>query len=60
MYGIDYMLGSQLINEITAWDGQKAFNLMSLPLPKAGELESDDEKQAREIVEACLQKEFWV
>ncbi|MCJ1283978.1 hypothetical protein MMC26_003309 [Xylographa opegraphella] len=58
VYGIEYMVGSQLINEITAWDGQKAFRLMSLSLPKEGELESEEQKEARQIVEACLQKSF--
>jgi len=58
IYAIDYMVGSQLINEMTAWDGHKAFELMSLPLPKEGEVESAEQKQAREIVEACLQKSF--
>ncbi len=58
VYGIEFMVGSQLINEITGWDGQKAFNLMSLSLPKEGEVESAEQKQAREIVEACLQKSF--
>jgi hypothetical protein len=58
VYAIEYMVGSQLINEMTAWDGQKAFHLMSLPLPNDGEVESSEQKQAREIVEACLQKSF--
>ncbi|KAK7746616.1 hypothetical protein SLS62_009337 [Diatrype stigma] len=58
VYAMDYMEGSQLINEITAWDGNKAFRLMSLPLPKEGEPESADQRQAREIVEACLQRSF--
>ena len=58
VYAIDYMVGSQLINEITGWDGQKAFNLMSLSLPKETEVESAEQRQAREIVEACLQKSF--
>ncbi|KAI1076840.1 hypothetical protein F5B20DRAFT_553928 [Whalleya microplaca] len=58
VFAIDYMVGSQLINEVTDWDGRKAFYLMSLPLPKDDELESDEQKQAREIVEACLQKSF--
>lgn len=59
VYGIEFMVGSQLINDITGWDGgQKAFNLMSLSLPKGGEVESTEQKQAREIVEACLQKSF--
>jgi hypothetical protein len=58
VYGIEFMVGSQLINELTAWDGQKAFKLMSLSLPKEGEVESAEQKQAREIVETCLQKSF--
>lgn len=58
VYAIDYMVGSQLINDFTAWNGQKAFDLMSLSLPKEGEKESAEQKQARENVEACLQKSF--
>lgn len=58
VYAIEYMVGSQLINEFTRWDGQKAFHLMSLSLPREGEVESAEQKQAREIVEACLQKSF--
>lgn len=58
VYGIEFMVGSQLINEITDWDGRKAFNLMSLSLPKGGEVESMEQKQGRGIVEACLQKSF--
>jgi hypothetical protein len=58
VYGIEYMVGSQLINDLTAWDGKKAFKLMSLTLPKEGEAESADQKLAREIVETCLQKSF--
>ncbi|KAL8830935.1 MAG: hypothetical protein Q9170_005509 [Blastenia crenularia] len=58
VYAIDFMDGSQLINDITAWDGRKAFQLMSLMLPKDGETESDEQRQAREIVERCLQRSF--
>ena len=58
VYSIEFMVGAQLINEMTEWDGQKAFQLMSLSLPKVGEVESAEQKQAREIVEACLQKSF--
>ncbi|KAI0885038.1 uncharacterized protein GGS22DRAFT_162568 [Annulohypoxylon maeteangense] len=58
VYGIDYMEGSQLINVFTGWDGRKAFELMSLALPKDGEVESAEQKQAREIVEGCLQRSF--
>jgi hypothetical protein len=60
VYGIEYMVGSQLINVMTGWDGKKAFNLMSLSLPKEGEVEIPEQKQAREIVEASLQKSFGV
>lgn len=58
VYAIDYIVGSQLINEITAWDGKKAFELMSLPLPGEGEAETKEQKMARDIVEQCLSKSF--
>lgn len=58
VYAIEFMMGSQLINKITAWDGRKAFELMSLSLPKAGEAENEEQKQARHIVEECLSKSF--
>jgi hypothetical protein len=58
IYAIEYMEGSQLINEFTAWDGRKAFKLMSLSLPKGNEVESAEQRQAREIVEACLSRSF--
>ena len=58
IFAIEYMEGSQLINEFTAWNGKRAFDLMSLPLPNEGELESDDQKEARIIVESCLQRSF--
>jgi hypothetical protein len=58
IYAIEYMVGSQLINEYTSWNGQRAFDLMSLPLPSPGTEESEDQKLAREIVQACLQKSF--
>ena len=58
VYAINFMEGSQFINEFTVWDGQKAFDLMSLPMPKGGEEESDGQRQAREIVEACLSRSF--
>lgn len=58
IYAMDYMVGSQLINDMTAWDGPRAFELMSLSLPLDGESESHDQRKAREIVEACLGKSF--
>jgi len=58
VYAMDYMVGSQLINVFTEWNGPKAFELMSLPLPNMDEVESDEQKQARDIVEGCLQQSF--
>lgn len=58
VYVMDYMMGSQLINEITEWNGPRAFDLMSLRLPDEAHEESSDQKAAREIVEACLSKSF--
>ncbi|KAK1139701.1 hypothetical protein N8T08_000508 [Aspergillus melleus] len=58
IFGIEYMVGSQLINDMTAWNGAKAFELMSLPMPQKGENESDDQRFARKIVEACLSTSF--
>lgn len=54
----EFMAGSQLINEYTAWNGTRAFDLMSLPLPAKGETESADQHLAREIVENCLARSF--
>ncbi|QSZ34958.1 hypothetical protein DSL72_007820 [Monilinia vaccinii-corymbosi] len=58
VYAIEYMEGSQLINEITAWDGRRAFDLMSLSIPRDGEVESTQQMEARGIVEACLKRSF--
>ncbi|KAJ5919141.1 Capsular polysaccharide synthesis [Penicillium verhagenii] len=57
-YAINFMEGSQLINELTAWNGQDAYDLLSLSMPKDGEKESELQKKAREIVEACLSRSF--
>ncbi|KAI1819774.1 hypothetical protein F4861DRAFT_110749 [Xylaria intraflava] len=58
VFAIDFMVGSQLINELTNWDGPRQFELMSLPLPGEGEAESADQRRAREIVEQCLTRSF--
>ena len=58
VFCIEYVEGSQLINDMTGWNGKKAFDLMSLSLPKEGEVESTAQKQARGIVETCLQRSF--
>lgn len=59
-YTMEYMVGSQLINEMTGWDGNRAFALMSLKLPAEGSAETGDQKLARAIVEACLAKSFGI
>jgi hypothetical protein len=58
VYGIEYMGCSQLINELTNWDRRRVLELMSLRLPKEGEVESADRRLVRAIVEACLQRSF--
>ncbi|KAI1127257.1 hypothetical protein F5Y10DRAFT_243224 [Nemania abortiva] len=58
VYAIDFLVGSQLINELTAWNGPRQFELMSLSLPKGREDETADQKQAREIVVNCLTRSF--
>lgn len=58
IFAMDYMVGSQLINEFTSWNGPRAFELMSLSMLKEDEAESEDQKKAREIVEACLTRSF--
>ena len=58
VYAIDFIVGSQLINEMTAWNERKVFDPISLSLLKEGEVESGEQKEAGEIVEACLQRSF--
>ncbi|KAL9008270.1 MAG: hypothetical protein Q9173_006589 [Seirophora scorigena] len=58
IYSMDFLEGGFLINDFTQWDGRKAFHLMSLPLPRAGEEESEEQQLARNIVEACLRRSF--
>ncbi|KIM42552.1 hypothetical protein M413DRAFT_444269 [Hebeloma cylindrosporum] len=58
VYGIECAVGSQLIYNMTGWDGKRAFDLMSLSLPKEGEVAITEQEQAKELVEACLQKSF--
>jgi hypothetical protein len=43
VYGIEYMGCSQLVNELADWNGRRALELMSLQLPKEGEVESADQ-----------------
>lgn len=58
VYAFDFMVGSQLINEFTDWNGEHAFQLMSLSIPKQGETENTEQKLAREIVQGCLSRSF--
>lgn len=39
---------------MTSWSGQRQFDLLSLPLPKPGEVETDDQAFARRIVEKLV------
>ncbi|CAG8403784.1 unnamed protein product [Penicillium salamii] len=57
-YAIEFMEGSQLINDLTAWNGQEAFDLLSLPIPKEGVRVSEKQQKACGIVEACLTRSF--
>ncbi|PMD48947.1 hypothetical protein L207DRAFT_540010 [Hyaloscypha variabilis F] len=58
IYGIEEAEYFDLINEMTGYDGETAFKLMSLQLPERVDFENDDQRLAREIVGACLQKSF--
>lgn len=58
IYAMDYMERSQLINVYTQWNGPRAWELMSLPLPADGAEETEDQKLAREIVVGCLQRSW--
>ena len=58
LFAMDYMVHSQLINDYTAWNGPRAWELMNLSLPKKGETESENQKLARTIVENCLSRSF--
>ncbi|KAA1473556.1 hypothetical protein DENSPDRAFT_279719 [Dentipellis sp. KUC8613] len=60
VYALEFMAGAQLVNELTAWDGRRAFELLSLSLPRSdeGEEEGGDQAKAREIVEQCLARSF--
>jgi hypothetical protein len=58
VFAIDFMSGAQLVNEFTAWNGFRAYEVMSLRLPAPGETETPDQAQARTIVEECLKRSF--
>ena len=58
VYAMEFMVASQLINQHTAWDGRRAFELMSLKMPSSEESETDNQRQARIIVEDCLSRSF--
>lgn len=58
VYAIEFMVGSQLINQHTAWDGSLAFDLMSLSVPQSDGAESDQQVKARGIVDDCLSRSF--
>jgi hypothetical protein len=58
VYAIEFMVGAQLYNQYTSWNGQLAFDLMSLPVPEKGKPETAEQEKAREVVEGCLGRSF--
>lgn len=58
VYGIEDFDYSDLINEMTGWNGEEAFKLLSLRLPAEGDVESEDQRLARELNQACLKRSF--
>ncbi|KAL2068457.1 hypothetical protein VTL71DRAFT_16555 [Oculimacula yallundae] len=58
VYAIEFIVGAQLINDLTAWDGQKAFDLLSLQMPQEEGKENDEQATARNIVVQCLTRSF--
>lgn len=52
------MVGSQLINSMTNWNGTRAFKVMSLWVPREGYEETEDQGQAREVIIECLTGSF--
>jgi len=58
VYGIEDVRYSDLVNQMTGWNGGTAFKLLSLRLPAEGDVEGEDQRLAREIVEACLRRSF--
>lgn len=58
VYGIDFMSGSQLINELTDWNGRAQFDLMSRKMPERGAKEDDQQKKARDIIQTVLQNSW--
>ncbi|EMD85400.1 hypothetical protein COCC4DRAFT_66421 [Bipolaris maydis ATCC 48331] len=58
VYGIDFMSGSQLINELTDWNGRAQFELLSTNMPEKGTKEDEKQRKAREIIQAVLQNSW--
>ncbi|KAJ4152741.1 hypothetical protein LMH87_009263 [Akanthomyces muscarius] len=50
VFAIDFLTGSQLINDLTNWNGLRQFQLLSLSLPADDEEETTDQKEAREEI----------
>lgn len=51
---LSMMDGAFTHEQMTSWSGQRQFDLLSLPLPKPGEIETDDQAFARRIVEKLV------
>jgi len=60
VYGIDYLVGSQLVNEFTRCSGRRAFDLMALSLPRWGNWRVRSRCWLGNIVEMSLRHSFGV
>ena len=61
VYGIKYIVGSQLADDITGWDGRKVFNSdVAFASERRRGRERGAETGKGDHLKACLQKSFWV
>lgn len=51
---LSMMTGAFLYEQLTGWNSAKEFELLKMRLPKDGEEESNDQKDARKLVEAVV------
>ena len=51
---VNMMDGAYVHEQMTGWSGQRQFDLLNLPLPRSGEVESDDQALARRIVQRLV------
>lgn len=46
--------GANIPDQLAGWDGKRLFDLLSLQIPRDGEIETEDHKLAREMVERTV------